>query len=55
MDADIATAEAHLVAGRADKALTLIERALNEAASLKAATLLPSRTSSGGRGPACQG
>ncbi len=42
VDTDIASAEAHLVAGRPEKALALIERALAEAASLRAATLLPS-------------
>ena len=42
VDADIASAEAHLLAGRPEDALSLIERALAEAASLHAATLLPS-------------
>jgi tetratricopeptide (TPR) repeat protein len=41
-DADIASAEAHLLAGSPDKALTLVERALRDAASINAATLLPS-------------
>jgi class 3 adenylate cyclase/tetratricopeptide (TPR) repeat protein len=42
VDADIASAEAHLLAGRPEKALVLIEDALTEAASIHAATLLPS-------------
>jgi len=42
LDADIASAEAHLIAGRPEQALVLIERALTEAASIHAATLLPS-------------
>jgi hypothetical protein len=42
VDADIASAEAHLLAGRPKQALALIERALSEAASIQAATLLPS-------------
>jgi tetratricopeptide (TPR) repeat protein len=42
IDADIASAEAHLLAGSADMALALIERALVDAASIHAATLLPS-------------
>jgi class 3 adenylate cyclase/tetratricopeptide (TPR) repeat protein len=42
VDADIASAEAHLVAGQPEQALVLIERALTEAASIHAATLLPS-------------
>ena len=42
VDADIASAEAHLLAGSPDKALALIRRALPEAASIHAATLLPS-------------
>ena len=42
VDADIATAEAHLLAGRPEKALVIIEGALDEASSLQAATLLPS-------------
>jgi tetratricopeptide (TPR) repeat protein len=42
VDADVAAAEAHLLAGRPARALTLIETALTEAASLRAATLLPS-------------
>jgi class 3 adenylate cyclase/tetratricopeptide (TPR) repeat protein len=42
VDADVAAAEAHLLAGRPQRALTLIETALTEAASLRAATLLPS-------------
>ena len=42
MDADIASAEAHLLAGRPEQALALIEGALTEAASIHAATLLPS-------------
>jgi class 3 adenylate cyclase/tetratricopeptide (TPR) repeat protein len=41
VDADIASAEAHLLAGSADMALVLIERALLDAASIHAATLLP--------------
>ena len=41
VETDVASAEAHVVAGRADQALTLIERALSEAASLKAVALLP--------------
>ena len=42
VDADIASAEAHLLAGRSEQALPLIERALHEAASIHAARLLPS-------------
>jgi class 3 adenylate cyclase/tetratricopeptide (TPR) repeat protein len=42
VDADIATAEAHLLAGRPEQALVLIERAVTEAASIHAASLLPS-------------
>jgi class 3 adenylate cyclase/tetratricopeptide (TPR) repeat protein len=42
VDADIASAEAHLLAGRPEQALVLIEGALAEAASIHAATLLPS-------------
>jgi tetratricopeptide (TPR) repeat protein len=42
VDADIASAEAHLLAGRPEQALTLIDGALAEAASIHAATLLPS-------------
>ena len=42
VDADIASAEAHLLAGRPMQALALIEGALTEAASIHAATLLPS-------------
>jgi tetratricopeptide (TPR) repeat protein len=42
VDADIASAEAHLLAGRPEQALALIEGALTEAASIRAATLLPS-------------
>jgi class 3 adenylate cyclase/tetratricopeptide (TPR) repeat protein len=42
VDADIASAEAHLLAGRAEQALVLIEGAVREAASIHAATLLPS-------------
>jgi tetratricopeptide (TPR) repeat protein len=42
VDADIASAEAHLLANRPEKALALIERALAEASALRAATLLPS-------------
>jgi tetratricopeptide (TPR) repeat protein len=41
VDADIASAEAHLLAGRPERALALIEGALAEAASIHAATLLP--------------
>jgi class 3 adenylate cyclase/tetratricopeptide (TPR) repeat protein len=42
VDADIASAEAHLLGGRPEQALALIERALTEATSIHAATLLPS-------------
>ena len=42
VDADIASAEAHLLAGRPEQALVLTERAVTEAASIQAATLLPS-------------
>jgi class 3 adenylate cyclase len=42
VDADIASAEAHLLAGRPEQALVLIEGALTEAASIQAARLLPS-------------
>jgi tetratricopeptide (TPR) repeat protein len=42
VDADIAIAEAHLLAGRPEQALALIEGALREAASIRAAALLPS-------------
>jgi tetratricopeptide (TPR) repeat protein len=42
VDADIASAEAHLLAGSPDIALALIERALPDAISIHAATLLPS-------------
>jgi predicted ATPase/class 3 adenylate cyclase len=42
VDADIASAEAHLLAGSPDMALALIDRALLDAASIHAATLLPS-------------
>jgi tetratricopeptide (TPR) repeat protein len=42
VDADIASAEAHLLAGQPEEALALIREALAEAASIKAATLLPS-------------
>ena len=38
VDADIASAEAHLLAGRPEQALALIERALAEATSIHAAT-----------------
>ena len=41
VDADIAAAEAHLLAGRPERALAMIEGALAEAASIHAATLLP--------------
>jgi predicted ATPase/class 3 adenylate cyclase len=41
VDTDIASAEAHLLAGRSDEALTLIEGALAEAATLQAVALLP--------------
>jgi len=41
VDADIASAEAHLLAGRPEHALALIEGALAEAAAIHAATLLP--------------
>jgi tetratricopeptide (TPR) repeat protein len=42
VDADIASAEAHLLAGRPEQALALVEGALAEAALIHAATLLPS-------------
>jgi class 3 adenylate cyclase/tetratricopeptide (TPR) repeat protein len=42
VDADIASAEAHLLAGRPEQALVLIKGAVTEAASIHAATLLPS-------------
>jgi ATP/maltotriose-dependent transcriptional regulator MalT len=42
VDADIASAEAHLLAGRPEQALVLIEGAVTEAAAIHAATLLPS-------------
>jgi tetratricopeptide (TPR) repeat protein len=42
VDADIACAEAHLLAGSPDVALALIERVLVDTASIHAATLLPS-------------
>ena len=42
VDADIASAEAHLLAGRPEQALVLIEGAVAEATSIRAATLLPS-------------
>jgi hypothetical protein len=42
VDTDVAAAEAHLLADRPERALTLIEVALTEAKSLRAATLLPS-------------
>jgi tetratricopeptide (TPR) repeat protein len=42
VDADIASAEAHLLAGRPEQALALIEGAVTEAASIHAASLLPS-------------
>ena len=41
VDADIASAEAHLLGGRPEQALALIEGALAEAVSIHAATLLP--------------
>jgi ATP/maltotriose-dependent transcriptional regulator MalT len=41
VDANIAAAEAHLLAGRPEQALALIEGALAEAAAIQAATLLP--------------
>ncbi len=41
VDTDIATAEAHVVAGRPEQALALIEEALGEAISLRAVALLP--------------
>jgi class 3 adenylate cyclase/tetratricopeptide (TPR) repeat protein len=41
VDADIASAEAYLLAGRPEEALALIDRALAEAASIHATTLLP--------------
>jgi len=42
LDADIASAEAHLLAGQPEKALVLITQAVTDAASIHAATLLPS-------------
>jgi tetratricopeptide (TPR) repeat protein len=42
VDAVIASAEAHLLAGRPEQALVLIEGAVTEAASIHAASLLPS-------------
>jgi tetratricopeptide (TPR) repeat protein len=42
VDADIATAEAHLLAGSPEKALTLLEKTLPDAVFIQAATLLPS-------------
>jgi len=42
VDADIASAEAHLLGGRPEQAMVLIEGAVTEAASIHAATLLPS-------------
>ena len=42
VDADIASAEAHLLAGRPEQALVLIEGAVTDAAAIHAATLLPS-------------
>jgi class 3 adenylate cyclase/tetratricopeptide (TPR) repeat protein len=42
VDADIASAEAHLLGSRPEQALSLIEGALTEAAAIHAATLLPS-------------
>jgi tetratricopeptide (TPR) repeat protein len=42
VDADIASAEAHLLAGQPERALAMIEGAVTEAASIRAATLLPS-------------
>jgi tetratricopeptide (TPR) repeat protein len=42
VDAEIASAEAHLLAGRPEQALVLIEGAVTEAASIHAVTLLPS-------------
>jgi len=42
VDAEIASAEAHLLAGRPKQALVLIEQALTAAASIRAASLLPS-------------
>jgi tetratricopeptide (TPR) repeat protein len=42
VDADIASAEAHLLGGRPEQALALIEGAVTEAASIRAATSLPS-------------
>jgi class 3 adenylate cyclase/tetratricopeptide (TPR) repeat protein len=41
VETDIATAEAHLLAGRPEQALSIIQRALAEANSLPAPTLLP--------------
>jgi tetratricopeptide (TPR) repeat protein len=42
VDADIASAEAHLLAGRPEQALALIEGAVTEASAIHAASLLPS-------------
>jgi class 3 adenylate cyclase/tetratricopeptide (TPR) repeat protein len=42
VDAEIASAEAHLLAGRPEQSLVLIEGAVTEAAAIHAATLLPS-------------
>jgi class 3 adenylate cyclase/tetratricopeptide (TPR) repeat protein len=42
VETDVGTAEAHLLAGQPEQALTLVEGALREATSLRAATLLPS-------------
>jgi tetratricopeptide (TPR) repeat protein len=42
VDADIASAEAHLLGGQPEQALALIKGAVTEAASIHAATLLPS-------------
>ena len=46
VDADIASAEAHLLSGRPEQALALIEGALAEAASIQAATCCRLRTGS---------
>ena len=55
VDADIAAAEAHLLAGRPEQALGLVEGALADAASIHAATLLPSGVPSPGRRPFAMG
>jgi hypothetical protein len=52
-DADIASAEAHLLAGRPEQTPALIEGARTEAASIHAPTLLPSAYRVQGACPAC--